>query len=74
MLARASSRDNLNRSYNVFSLGHISPKKMVQQITTVYDNHTTTRPPAPAFDQADDGTHGWNQYYQKYYSAGHLTI
>jgi nucleolysin TIA-1/TIAR len=74
-LQRNDSFDHLNRSFNVFSSGYIPPSKLVQQITKGYDNHhTTTRPPAPAFEQSGEGLHGWNQYYQQHYSAGHLTI
>ncbi|KAI8877899.1 hypothetical protein K501DRAFT_259618 [Backusella circina FSU 941] len=74
-IQRNDSHDHLNRSFNVFSSGYIPPSKLVQQITKSYDNHhTTTRPPAPAFEPSGEDVHGWNQYYQQYYSAGHLTI
>ncbi|KAI7892709.1 uncharacterized protein EV154DRAFT_503875 [Mucor mucedo] len=75
---RVDSQDNMQRSYNVFSPGYITPSKYVNLITNTYDNHTTMRPPAPTSDpmggEPGGGLHGWNQYYQQYYSAGHLTI
>jgi nucleolysin TIA-1/TIAR len=75
---RVDSQDSLQRSFNVFSSGYIPPRKLVHQITNTYDNHTTMRPPAPTSDPAGGepggGLHGWNQYYQQYYSAGHLSI
>ncbi|KAI9472336.1 MAG: hypothetical protein EXX96DRAFT_583693 [Benjaminiella poitrasii] len=68
----------------------ISPKKLIHQITDKYENHMTMRPPAPttttatttSIENTDESSnhtnnsqpHGWNQYYQHYYSAGHLTI
>ena len=78
---RTDSVDNMQRSYNVFS-SHEPPKKLINTIMKSYDNnHTTMRPPAPTSADADatggepgGGLHGWNQYYQQYYSAGHLTI
>ncbi|GAA5803505.1 hypothetical protein HPULCUR_008987 [Helicostylum pulchrum] len=77
---RTDSHDNMQRSYNVFSPGYTAPSKLVNQITNSYENHTTMRPPAPTSDptgsggEPGGGLHGWNQYYQQYYSAGHLTI
>lgn len=75
---RTDSQDNMARSFNVFSSGYVPPSKLVNQITNTYENHTTMRPPAPTTDPAGGepggGLHGWNQYYQQYYSAGHLTI
>lgn len=76
---RTDSQDNMQRSFNVFSPGYNAPSKLVNQITNSYDNnHTTMRPPAPTSDptggEPGGGLHGWNQYYQQYYSAGHLTI
>ncbi|KAI8644274.1 hypothetical protein BD408DRAFT_413600 [Parasitella parasitica] len=77
-IQRTDSQDNMTRSYNVFSSGYVPPSKLVNQITNTYENHTTMRPPAPTTDPAGGepggGLHGWNQYYQQYYSAGHLTI
>ncbi|CEP17338.1 hypothetical protein [Parasitella parasitica] len=77
-IQRTDSQDNMSRSYNVFSSGYVAPSKLVNQITNTYENHTTMRPPAPTTDPAGGepggGLHGWNQYYQQYYSAGHLTI
>jgi nucleolysin TIA-1/TIAR len=75
---RTDSLDNMTRSFNIFSSGYVPPSKLVNQITESYENHTTTRPPAPTTDPAGGepggGLHGWNQYYQQYYSAGHITI
>jgi nucleolysin TIA-1/TIAR len=75
---RTDSHDNMTRSFNVFSSGYMPPSKLVNQITKSYENHTTMRPPAPTTDPAGGepggGLHGWNQYYQQYYSAGHITI
>ncbi|RCH78518.1 hypothetical protein CU098_004677 [Rhizopus stolonifer] len=74
---RQEQTDSPTRSFNVFSSGYEHPKELVNQITNTYENHTTTRPPAPTFDASmdtEEGLHGWNQYYQQYYSAGHITI
>lgn len=78
---RIDSQDNMQRSFNVFSSGSEEPKKLVKSIMKTYDNnHTTMRPPAPTSDPEANGgepggqLHGWNQYYQQYYSAGHITI
>lgn len=75
---RTDSQDNMQRSYNVFSPDYVAPNKLVNLITNTYDNHTTMRPPAPTSDptggEPGGGLHGWNQYYQQYYSAGHLTM
>lgn len=78
---RIDSQDNMQRSFNVFSSGYEAPKKLVKSIMKTYDNnHKTMRPPAPTSDpeatggEPGGGLHGWNQYYQQYYSAGHITI
>ncbi|KAK4515283.1 rRNA-binding ribosome biosynthesis protein utp25 [Mucor velutinosus] len=77
-IQRIDSQDNMTRSFNVFSSGYVPPSKLVNRITNTYENHTTMRPPAPTTDPAGGepggGHHGWNQYYQQHYSAGHLTI
>lgn len=75
---RTDSVENMGRSFNVFSSGYVPPCKLVNQITKSYENHATMRPPAPTINipgsKPEGGPHGWNQYYEQYYSAGHVTI
>lgn len=68
-ISRSNSQENLHTPF------YCQPKTALHQLKHTFENqHKTSRPPAPTMTESLLPNHGWNQYYQQYYSAGHLTI
>lgn len=68
-ISRSNSQENLHVPF------YSQPKTALHQLKNTFENQfKTSRPPAPTMSDAILPNHGWNQYYQQYYSAGHLTI